>query len=64
MIGSIQKAKFPNYNFSTTTTKLYNQVRMADEEFKKVGLSKEQSKFEKEDVEKVEGGRYGKTEGK
>ena len=35
-----------------------------EEKFKKVGLSKEQAKFEKEDVEKVEDGRYRKIEGK
>ena len=31
---------------------------------KKVGLNKEQAKFEKEDVEEVEDGRYRKRKGK
>ena len=52
-----EKDKFPNYNFSTTTTMPLNQVRIGDVELQKVGLRKEQDKFEKEDVEEVHGGR-------
>ena len=33
-----------------------NQVRIGDMELKKVGLRKEQSMFEKEDAEEVDGG--------
>ena len=32
----------------------YNQVRIGEMELKKVGLWKEQAKFEKEDVEEVD----------
>ena len=35
----------------------YNQVRIGEMELKKVGLRKEQAKFEKEDVEEVDDGR-------
>ena len=48
----------------TTTTKLFNQVRMGGGEDKKVGLSKEQAQFEKEDVEEVEDGKKMKRKGK
>ena len=57
MLGSRKKAKFPDYIFLTTITKLFKQVRMGEGEDKKVGLSKEQGNFEKEDVKEVEGGR-------
>ena len=64
MIGSRKKAKFRNYNyFFTTTTKLFYQIRMKGGGDKKVGLSKEQAKFEKVDVGVVEDG-MGKGRGR
>ena len=52
-----EKTKLPKYNFSATTKKLFNQVKMGEGEFKKVGLRKELAKFEKQDVEEVVNGR-------
>ena len=37
-----EKGKFPNYNFSTTTTKPFNKVRMRVGEIKKIVWKKEQ----------------------
>ena len=60
-----EKAKFPNYNFSITTTKPLNQVRMGDAgEYKKAGWRKELAKLEKENDVEAENGREKKREGK
>ena len=53
MLGSRKKAKFPNYNFPTTSI----QVRIREVKLQKVGLRKAQAKFQKEDVEEGDGGR-------
>ena len=45
-----EKAEFPNYNFSTTSTKPINKVRMGKREIKKIGWRKTQAKLKKEDV--------------
>ena len=64
MLGSRKKAKFLNYNFSTTSTKPLNEVRMGEREIKKVGWRKTQAQFEKKGVEKVQDVRKRKREGK
>ena len=49
-----EKAKFPNYNFPTTTTMSSNQVSIGEMELKKIGLRKVQAMFKKEDADEVE----------
>ena len=57
MLGSRKEAKFPIYNFLTTITKFLIMAGWGDGEDKKVILSKDLAKIEKDDVEEVEDGR-------
>ena len=57
MFGSRKKAKFRNHNFPTTTTMPLTQLSIRLVDPKKLGLRKDPAKFEKENVEEVDGGR-------
>ena len=52
-----EKSKFPNKTFLTQQQSFLMNSEWGQGEDKKVGLSKEQAKLEKEDVEEVEDGR-------
>ena len=62
MLGS-KKLNSQITSFQLYNQSLFNKVRMGEGEINK-GLRKEQSMFEKEDLEKVEDGRLRKREGK
>ena len=57
MLGSRKKLNSQIASFLTLQQNFLIKLGLGEGEDKKVGLSKEQAKFEKEDVEEVEDGR-------